>query len=89
MRSKLFKDRPETTRTGSEKWVRVFPDLGDGHRLYDPLEELELGRILFDADGHWVYDGYVLNVNEQEDIAGFITGHRKEMDELMSDLWNS
>jgi len=85
----LFEDRPETTRTVSERWVRIFPDLGEGHRLYDPLEELELGRILFDGEGHWIYDGRMLSVAEQEDIAGYITGHRKEMDDLMSSLWNS
>jgi hypothetical protein len=89
MRSKLFKDIPETTRTGSGRWVRIFPDLGECYRLYDPLEELELGRLLFDADEHWIYDGRVLSVEEQEDVAGFITGHRKEMDELLSGLWNS
>lgn len=77
------------TRTGSERWVRIFPDSGDGHQLYDPLEEQELGRILFDAHGHWIYDGRMLSVAEQEDIAGFITGHRKEMDELLLDLWNN
>lgn len=86
MRSKLFKDRPETTRTGSERWVRIFPDLGDGHRLYDPMEEKELGRILFDKDNNWIYDGQMLNVYEQEDLAGFITGHQREMDKLMRDL---
>ncbi|QEC74708.1 hypothetical protein [Mucilaginibacter ginsenosidivorax] len=86
MRSKLFSDRPETVRTEGRRWVRVFPDAGEGHRLYDPMEEQELGRILFDAAGHWIYDGQVLSVYEQEDVAGFITGHHKEMDELIKDL---
>lgn len=86
MRSKLFNDRPETTQTGSERWVRIFPDSGEGHRLYDPLAEKELGRILFDAADNWIYDGQLLNVYEQEDVAGFITGHRQEMELLMKDL---
>jgi hypothetical protein len=86
MRSKLFRDKPETIRTGSERWVRIFPDSGEGHRLYDPLEEQELGRILFDPAGNWIYDGEILSVDEQEEVAGLITGHRREMNELIRDL---
>src|SRR5437879_2657907 len=68
MRSKLFKERVKTAKISPERWVRVFPDNGAGYRLYDPLREVELGRILFDPDNNWIYDGDVLNVYEQEDI---------------------
>lgn len=30
------------------------------------------GRILFDTQGYWIYDGDVLTVSEQEQIAKFI-----------------
>lgn len=70
----------------SERWVRIFPDSGKGYRLYDPLNELELGRILFDAADHWIYDGEKLSVDEQEEIAGSISGHAKEMDQLLKSL---
>ena len=70
MRSKLFKQRPKTAKTSAERWVRVFPDNGAGYRLFDP-------------DDHWIYDGELLTVDEQEDIAGFIGGNIKEMEELI------
>ncbi|MBL4678274.1 MAG: hypothetical protein JKY70_19030 [Mucilaginibacter sp.] len=86
MRSKLFEEKPTTARTGTERWVRILPDAGEGYRLFDALEERYIGRILFDQDDHWIYDGTVLNVDEQEEIAGSITGHQKEMDRLLKDL---
>ena len=66
--------------------MRIFPQDGDGHRLYDALREMELGRILFDDDDNWICDGDILAVGEQEDIAGFITGGHKEMNELLNTL---
>jgi len=63
-----------------------MPDKGDGYDLYDVFREVGIGRILFDADDHWIYDGDVLTVDEQEDVAGFISGHQKEMDKLVSEL---
>ena len=63
-----------------------MPDKGDGYQLYDVLREIAIGRILFDADDNWIYDGNVLTVNEQEDVAGFIGGYHKEMDKLISEL---
>lgn len=31
-----------------------------------------LGRILFDTQGYWIYDGDVLAISEQEQVAKFI-----------------
>jgi hypothetical protein len=73
-------------RTGAERWVRILPDEGEGYQLYDPLAERPIGRLLFDADDNWIYDGGVLAVDEQEDIAGFITGNHKEMEELIRSI---
>jgi hypothetical protein len=88
MRNKIYPDVPKTVKTGTGKWVRIFPEEGEGYRLYDPLDELELGRILFDAQDHWIYDGELLSVPEQEEIAGAISGHEKEMDNLLDSLNN-
>lgn len=87
MKSKLFEEKPETARTSTERWVRIFPDQGDGYYLYDPLHELHIGRILFDNDGNWIYDGSALNIQEQEEIAGSISGNCKEMDNLIRSLY--
>jgi hypothetical protein len=87
MKSKLFNEQPETAKTSAERWVLIFPDLGEGYQLYDALEERTIGRILFDADGNWIYDGTALNIGEQEEVAGFISGNQKEMNELIRDLY--
>jgi hypothetical protein len=85
MRSKLFEERPKTAKTSGERWVRIMPDQGEGYMLIDISGE-PIGRILIDAEGNWIYDGEVLSVEEQEDIAGFITGNEKEMNDLISSL---
>jgi hypothetical protein len=86
MRSKLFEEKPKTAKTSAERWVRVLPDNGDGYQLYDALEGRFIGRILFDSEDNWIYDGEVLNVEEQEEVAGLISGNHKEMDNLIRDL---
>ena len=73
-------------RTGAERWVRILPDEGEGYQLYDLLGERFIGPLLFDADDNWIYDGGVLAIEEQEDIAGFITGNHKEMEELLKSI---
>ena len=59
--------------------VRVIPDLESkgritAYRLYTAFEHDPdyLGQILFDAEGYWIYDGNVLSVEEQEQLARFI-----------------
>ena len=86
MRSKLFEEKPKTAKTSAERWVRVLPDNGDGYQLYDALAEHFIGRILFDAEDNWIYVGQVLKIEEQEEVAGFISGNHKEMDELIRNL---
>ena len=86
MRSKLFNEKPEATKKMAERWVRIFPDIGEGCRLYDPLAESALGRILFDAADNWIYDGEALSIDEQEDIAGFITGNQQETEQLIKSI---
>jgi len=86
MKNKLFDDLPKSVKLSTGKWLHIFPDNGQGYRLYDPLGEREMGRILFDEAGHWIYDGELLNVDEQEEASGAISGHQKEMDDLVNSL---
>jgi len=85
MRKKLFDDLPKSLKLSTGRWLHIFPDDGNGYRLYNPLEGEELGRIHFDQDEHWIYDDEVLSVNEQEEAAGTIS-YQKEMDELFNSL---
>ncbi|WP_162996883.1 hypothetical protein [Mucilaginibacter kameinonensis] len=41
-----------------------------------------LGQILVDEQDNWIYDGSLLDIDEQEEVAGKITGYQKEMNEL-------
>jgi hypothetical protein len=90
MRSKLFDDKAETVKITSERWVRILPDKGSGYHLFDPLQEEDLGRILFDNADNWIYDGQLLTITEQEEVAGLITGHQQEMEELIRSIaWSN
>jgi hypothetical protein len=86
MRNKLFDDLPKSLKTSLGKWLHILPDTGDGYRLYDPIAEMEMGRILFDERNNWIYDGELLAIDEQEEVAGAINGHQKEMDEFVKTL---
>lgn len=88
MKSQLFPEITKTAKTDTGRRVRIFPNDGEGYHLYDALEDKWIGRILVDEQDNWIYDGEVLNIAEQEDLAGFITGNRKEMEELLSMLDN-
>jgi hypothetical protein len=85
MRSKLFADSVKTEQLPNEKWVRIF----QGCRLYDPLNDTELGRILVDANDNWIYDGDQLNVYEQEEIAASVLRHEKQMNQLIESIKTS
>jgi hypothetical protein len=41
---------------------------------YEPNPDY-LGKILFDAQGYWIYDGDTLSVTEQEQVAKFIINY--------------
>lgn len=53
---------------------------------YEAPKIEQLGRLLFDCEENWVYDGDKLAVEEQEEVAGFITGHRGAMDKLIKGI---
>ena len=52
------------------------------YNLYTAFEADFLGRILFDDQGYWIYDGNELTVPEQEQLGKFIQ-HNMEV------LWSS
>ena len=53
---------------------------------YEAPKMESLGRLLFDREENWIYDGDKLTIDEQEEAAGFITGHRGAMDKLIKDI---
>jgi len=78
-------------KIGPDEIVRIVPDTeiegkASGYKLYvaygTPGESMPdkynpdyLGRILFDEQGYWIYDGELLAVTEQEQLARFIINH--------------
>jgi hypothetical protein len=72
-------------KNGAGEIIRVVldPDAGTkiiAYNLYNAFDEHTeyLGRILFDAKGYWIYDGSVMSVDEQEQLARFIISHVKK-----------
>jgi hypothetical protein len=86
MKSKLFEEKAKTAKTSLERWVHILPDKGDGYSLYDASQELFIGRVLVDANDNWIYDGHLLTLEEQEEVAAVITGNHKEMNDLIRNL---
>ncbi|HEK22067.1 MAG: hypothetical protein C0191_04695 [Mucilaginibacter sp.] len=86
MKNQLHDSLPKPFKTSVGRWMQIAPDKGEGYRLFDPVAEIETGRILFDDKEHWIYDGEILSVVEQEEVAGAITGHQKEMEALLRTL---
>jgi len=56
---------------------RVHPKAAQCYLLYTAFDEDpdELGRILFDTQGYWIYDSDLLSVGEQEQLADFIINY--------------
>lgn len=68
-------------KQGSDEIVRVIPVGLEGavevYELYTAFEDRPdyLGRILFDAQGYWMYDGNALAISEQDQLARFIVNY--------------
>jgi hypothetical protein len=86
MKNKLFDDLPKTVKLSTGKWLHILPNKGEGYWLYDPINEKDMARILMNDADQWIYDGEQLDVYEAEEVAGAITGHEKEMEELLKSL---
>lgn len=71
---------------GPDEVIRVMPDTENSggitaYLLYMAHEKSPdcLGRILFDREGYWIYDGEVFTIAEQEQLAKFIISHVKSV----------
>lgn len=69
-------------KAGPDEVIKVIPDVVNGsnglcYHLYTAFEDNPdyLGRVLFDAQGYWIYDGNDLTVTEQEQVARFIINY--------------
>ena len=76
-------------KNGPDEVVRIVLDTecNDAelcYKLFTAYDESPdyLGRILFDVQGYWIYDGNLLTVAEQEQLGQFIQHH-------MEILWSS
>lgn len=74
-------------KNGPDEVISVIPDMqcSDAalvYNLHAAYEVAYLGRILFDDQGFWIYDGEELTVGEEEQVARFIQ-HNMEV------IWNS
>ncbi len=85
LKSKIFlRDEAKAwlnRHNGASEVIRVVPSYAPvGHQCYELYAAYDetgenLGRVLFDADGYWIYDGNDLNVIEQEQVAKFIINY--------------
>lgn len=69
-------------KNGPDEILKVIPDVDDQvtglcYHLYTAFDNDPdyLGRILFDRNGYWIYDGEILTVAEQEQVAQFIINY--------------
>lgn len=68
-------------KNGPDEIVRVVLDMENNnimsYNLYTAFDEKPdyLGRILFDPQGYWIYDGEILTIAEQEQVAKFIINY--------------
>jgi len=87
-----FNDAAEALISGGLTFQLLREDYGMFHLFhigapgYEAPKMDSLGRLLFDREENWVYDGDKLTVNEQEEAAGFITGHHGAMERLIKDI---
>ena len=71
---------------GPGYFISIVPDMEDAGEVlaynlfvaYDQQPEA-LGKILFDAQGYWIYDGDLLSIAEQEQVAKFILNYEEKL----------
>lgn len=71
-------------KNGPDEVVRVVIDLESKdaalcYQLFTAYDENPdyMGRILFDVQGYWIYDGNTLTISEQEQVAKFIINYQE------------
>lgn len=69
-------------KNGPDEVIRILLDAESKdaklcYKLFTAYDERPdyWGRILFDAQGYWIYDGTILSVQEQEQVAAFIINY--------------
>jgi len=69
-------------KNGPDEIIRVVRDIENKNKvlsfsLYSAFDENPdyLGRILFDAQNYWIYDGDTFTIAEQEQLAKFIINY--------------
>jgi hypothetical protein len=69
-------------KIGPDEVIRILPEQAPensspSYVLYTAFDENPdcLGKILFDVNGYWIYDGEILSISEQEQIAKFIINY--------------
>lgn len=69
-------------QNGPDEIIRIIPDLENEknvlcYNLYTAFDDNPdyLGRMLFDTQGFWIYDGETLTIPEQEQVAKFIINY--------------
>jgi hypothetical protein len=69
-------------KSGPDEIVRIVADTANNENaqrylLYTAFDENpdSMGKILFDVNGYWIYDGENLSVEEQEQVARFIINY--------------
>jgi len=72
-------------QNGPDEIVRIVPDIENNtkvtcYNLYTAFDEKPdyLGRILFDEQGYWIYDGEMLTIAEQEQVGKFIINYAEK-----------
>ena len=66
---------------GPDEIIKIIGDTESpgviSYKLFTAYSETPdfLGRILFDTQGYWIYDGDVLTISEQEQVAKFIINY--------------
>jgi hypothetical protein len=73
-------------KSGPDEIIRVVRDTGNSskvliYNLYTAFNENPdyLGRILFDAQNYWIYDGDIFTIAEQEQLAKFILNYADDL----------
>ncbi|EHQ25596.1 hypothetical protein [Mucilaginibacter paludis] len=73
-------------KNAPDEIIRVVTDIEQkgaviSYELYTAFDDRPdyLGRILFDAQGYWIYDGEILKIGEQEQLAKFIMNYVKTL----------
>lgn len=85
MKNLIYDGVPKSVKLSTGKWVQIAFE-NESYRLFNPIDELELGFILMNQKEQWIYDGEALTVIETEEIANAIKSHEPEMAALLRTL---